>query len=449
MSQHELRPVSTDHHASPDLSVSQEESPDANLQSLPPADHGKAACRLLLAAFIFEALLWGFPLSFGVFQAYYSQIPEFAGNPFISVVGSVASGISYIAAPIMIPITKRYSKHRKHMILIGWPICLLALIAGSFAKNLGTLILTQGVMYGLGFVVFYYPILSFVNEWWVERRGMAYGLLCSASGVSGAVFPFAIEQLLHKYGYQTTLRAIAIGLAVLTGPLIPFLKGRVPETSSGASSSSRTDWTFLKTSTFWTYNISNLAMGFGFFFPALYLPSYAANLGLSPTKGALLLATMSVSQVLGQMSFGYASDWKKSIDALAITASFVAAVIAFAGWGLARSFGPLVVFSIFYGFFGTGYTALWGRMGTKISDDPSAAFAAFGLLNLGKGIGNVLAGPIGGGLVRRGNMYEQGYGTGKYERVVIFTGVCMAVSALVIVVARSIAAGKRLGWRSD
>jgi hypothetical protein len=40
--------------------------PDQTI-SLPLTDRGLAAWRLLLAAFIFEALLWGFPLSFGVF----------------------------------------------------------------------------------------------------------------------------------------------------------------------------------------------------------------------------------------------------------------------------------------------------------------------------------------------------------------------------------------------
>lgn len=68
------------------------------IPSLRRADGGGAAWRMLLAAFVFEALLWGFPLSFGVFQNYYSQLPEFKGDPFIAVVDTTASGISYMAA---------------------------------------------------------------------------------------------------------------------------------------------------------------------------------------------------------------------------------------------------------------------------------------------------------------------------------------------------------------
>lgn len=87
--------------------------------SLPPADNGGAAWRILLSSFLFEALLWGFPLSFGVFQDYYTHSPQFKDNPYVSVVGTVASGLTHMAAPIIIPLTKRWAKWRRLMIWIG------------------------------------------------------------------------------------------------------------------------------------------------------------------------------------------------------------------------------------------------------------------------------------------------------------------------------------------
>jgi MFS family permease len=377
---------------------------------------------------VFEALLWGFPLSFGVFQNYYSQIPEFKGDPFIAVVGTTASGISYMAAPIMIPFIKRFSTYRRSMIWIGWPLCLLGLLAGSFARTPATLIFTQGIMYGVGFSIFYYPIISMVNEYWIARRGMAYGVLCSASGVSGAVMPFCINVLLRKYGYPTTLRVMAIGLCVGTGPLIFFLKGR----TLGDGAASRTDWSFLKAPRFWIYNVSNFAMGLGYFFPSLYLPSYASSNGLSTTDGAILLTTMSISQVLGQMSFGYLSDGKLPLDLLAISSTLVAATAVYGCWGIAHSIRLLMTFSLLYGFSAAGYTALWGRMGTSVSSEPTGAFAAFGFLNFGKGVGNMLAGPVGGALLKE-MVHVGSYGCTKYESVVLFTGSCMIVSSMTIV----------------
>ncbi|OAR01883.1 hypothetical protein LLEC1_05529, partial [Akanthomyces lecanii] len=190
-------------------------------QHLPPVDGGIAAWRLLWAAFMFEACLWGFPLSYGVFQQYYSTIPEFAGNRYIGVVGTIASGLGYLGAPVVMPLIQRKQQWLRPMIWIGWPVCILSLVAGSFATTLEVLILTQGAAYGLGFLIFYYPILHMVSEYWVARRGMAYGILCGASGISGTVMPFVVQALLARYGYATTLRAVAVALVVLTGPMIP------------------------------------------------------------------------------------------------------------------------------------------------------------------------------------------------------------------------------------
>lgn len=394
--------------------------------SLPAVDGGGAAWRLLLAAFVFEALLWGFPLSFGVFQDYYAHLPAFKNSPYISAIGTTASGISYLGAPLATPLIRRWAMYRRHMILFGWPLCILGLVAGSFANTLGTLLLTQGVMYGIGFIIFYYPILSMVDEFWVRRRGMAYGLLCSASGASGAVTPLVIQALLRRFGYRTTLRAVAVALVALTGPLIPLLRGRLEQRHTVGL---RTDWSFLKRPLFWTYSMSNLWMGMGYFFPSLFLPSYASLIGLDASKGALLLTLMSISQVAGQFTFGYISDKKVPLNILVTIASSTAAIVTLSIWGLARSMVSLIFFALLYGFFGAGYTAMWARMVTAISDEPSASQAMFGLFCFGKGIGNILTGPISAGLLRWSD-HSARYGYGMYQAIVIFTGVCLLLSVV-------------------
>lgn len=121
--------------------------------SLPPYDGGKAAWSLLLAAFVFEALLWGysyiplfhrfddllitpigFPLSFGVFQDFYAQLPQW-NERYVSVIGAFASGISYLAAPIAIPFTNRFCKYRRHMILFGCKSALALRVRGKLRKQ--------------------------------------------------------------------------------------------------------------------------------------------------------------------------------------------------------------------------------------------------------------------------------------------------------------------------
>lgn len=308
-------------------------------------------------------------------------------------------------------------------------LCISGIVGASFCSTVETLILTQGVAYGIGFVIFYYPILGMVNEFWIARRGMAYGLLCSSSGASGAVMPFLMQALLEQYGYRTTLRATAVALFVLTGPLIPLLNGRLPY--SAQTTTSRPDWTFLRTPLFWIYSVSNVAQGLGYFFPSLYLPSYVASLGLDSKHGALLLALMSVSQVLGQFTFGALSDRHLPVGVLTSVSTVTAGVAALTLWGLATSFPLLVVFALIYGFFAAGYTAMWARMSTAVTSDAITMPIVFGLFNFGKGIGNVLAGPISSNLLFRGTSLGS-YGADKYMPLIVFTGCSMLFGSLTL-----------------
>jgi MFS family permease len=101
-----------------------------------------------------------------------------------------------------------------------------------------------------------------------------------------------------------------------------------------------------------------MIQGLGYFFPSLYLPSYATSIGLSSAQGTLLLALLSVSRVLGQFSFGYLSDHKLPLNLLVITSTLISAIASLALWGLARSLAVLLLFSFIYGFFGAGYAAM-------------------------------------------------------------------------------------------
>ncbi|KAL8995898.1 MAG: hypothetical protein Q9169_004472 [Polycauliona sp. 2 TL-2023] len=391
------------------------------VQQLKPADGGIAAWKVLFAAFMFEAILWGFPISFGVFQNYYTELEEFHNNPHITIVGTMASGIPYLGALVMAFIVRRYQRYRLYMIWTGWPLCIIGLLASSFVNSIGALIMTQGILYGLGFLIFYYPIISIINEWWIQRRGMAFGIISSAAGVSGIAMPFIIESLLEKYGHRITLRAVAVGIAILTGPLIPFMKSRLPP--SQTSVATRQDWSFARSPLFWVYSIANIAQGLGFFFPSLFLPSFATSIGLSSRHGALLLALMSLAQVLGQCLFGLLSD-RVDLNTLLLLSTVVAAVATFTSWGIAHGLGPLIAFALLFGFFAYGFCSLRARMGTAISEEPTAALATFSIFVFCQGFGNVLAGPISAALLSDAVKRNE-YGLLRYQGMILFTGSCI------------------------
>jgi hypothetical protein len=63
---------------------------------LPPMDGGMDAWLFLAACFAMEALVWGFAFTYGVFQAYYSEIPQFKDSGNIAVVGTCAMVRTYL-----------------------------------------------------------------------------------------------------------------------------------------------------------------------------------------------------------------------------------------------------------------------------------------------------------------------------------------------------------------
>ncbi|KAL1303780.1 hypothetical protein AAFC00_007117 [Neodothiora populina] len=400
-----------------------------NDQSLERTDGGYSAWRFLCAAFVFEAVLWGFPLSFGIFQDYYTRLPQFSQSPYITYIGTISTGITYIGAPLMLPFIGRYPKYQRHMIWGGWVLCICGLLAGSFADTATGLIMTQGVLYGTGYLIVFYPIVSMMNEWWVARRGFAWGIMLGASGASGVVFPFIIQSLLARYGYKTTLGSLTVATTILTGPLLPLFKKRLPPPQTIVTT--RTDWAFLRKPLFWLYVVSTVAQSLGFYLPALYLPSYASSIGSDSRKGALLLALMSVTQVLGQLTYGYLSDGRVSLNLLLLSSSAVAAISSFTLWGLARSLPPLVCFGLVYGFFAYSYMAMRVRMGTMVSPDPTAAMTPFSIFSFAQGIGNILAGPISASLLSSMTDLSD-YGYHRYKGIIVFTGSAMVLSVLII-----------------
>ena len=60
---------------------------------------------------------------------------------------------------------------------IGFVIMCLALALSSFAKNTTHLIASQGVVYGVGASLAYAPTIVFMDDWFVRRKGLAFGIM--------------------------------------------------------------------------------------------------------------------------------------------------------------------------------------------------------------------------------------------------------------------------------
>jgi hypothetical protein len=177
----------------------------------------------------------------------------------------------YLAAPIVYTILRKFSHWRKRCSVIGFIILLGSLVGASFANTIPQLVATQGIMYAVGGSLHYYPVFLYLDEWFVARKGMAYGVVWAGGGASGVAIPLIMQWILETYGFRTALRTWAIASTVLTLPCLYFMKGRLPD-QHASMGPRRTDFGFLKSSAFWILELGNMFQAFGYFMPSLYLP---------------------------------------------------------------------------------------------------------------------------------------------------------------------------------
>ncbi|KAA8650801.1 hypothetical protein EYZ11_007826 [Aspergillus tanneri] len=411
---------------------------DANERQLPPIDGGKDAWLFLAACFVIEALIWGFSFAFGIFQDYYSTHPPFAGSHNIAVIGTCAMGVSYILEPLTFGVLLAFPRLRRWASPLGFLIMCLALSISSLATSTTQLIVSQGVFYGLGANIAYTPTIIFMDEWFVRKKGLAFGIMWAGTGLSGVILPITFQWLLNEYGYKTTLRIWAVILFIMGAPLLYFVKPRVPISSS--TQMRPLNFSFLRHRSFHIYQLGNTLEALGFFLPTIYLPSYARSLGASSLPASLTAILFNVGSVFGCIAMGTLVDrYHATTCILVSTAGSTIAV--FLLWGVSASLTPLYIFCVAYGLFAGSFTSTWPAVWKAIRQHEGFADPGlvFGFLCAGRGIGNVVSGPLSEALMKVnwrgvGGAYGSGYGG-----LVVFTGVSAFLGGVSVL-------GRSLKW---
>ncbi|KAK3068029.1 hypothetical protein LTR53_014714 [Teratosphaeriaceae sp. CCFEE 6253] len=424
------------------LEASEDESETSSI-TLPPVNRGRGAWSCLLGCWLVEAMIWGFPLAFGVFQRSYSSNDLFKDSSNIATIGTLDAGIAYLGMPLVNPVALRWPQHRRAMAVFGWVLCLVGLIGASFATNVTHLLLSQGLLYGVGWVICYTPQLFIINEWFVDKRGLAYGILFGASGVTGLVIPVTIDWLLERYGFRTALRVYAIAIVVLSGPGLFLIHPRMPVSNHAKTATRNRDHTVLRTMRSFATSLHFLIMaaaifvqGLGFFLPNIYIPSYADALGLSTTAGSSLLAWVSLSQVAGQLWQGWVSDKVNIYIPLSISA-LIPGLSTLLLWGPAKGMTYLIPFALIWGFFSASYSVLFTRVCSFLTeqhrwgqDHDDISMLLYGFFNFERGVSLLMEGPLSSWLIGQDRPIDGNrYGLGRYASVIEFT-VLSLLSAL-------------------
>jgi MFS family permease len=355
------------------------------------------------------------------------------------------NGVMYLSMPFLFAIfTNRLARWRRTSAICGLLLSSAGLFLSSFSTSVWQLIITQGVLSALGSSLVYSPKTLYLDEWFLRRKGFAYGTILSSKNLVGVGTPFVVSALLSKFGFRTTLRIWA-GTVVLIGiPGIYLMRPRRSHIPSRDRHGRRIPWKFLCHPTFYVFQVSNIIFSSGYGLPQTYLSTYANKVvHLSTTSSSLMLTLFNAPGIVAGVGFGLLCDglsfgggYSMSVFAVTCMSALGSALPVFFLWGLSSNNGiaMLSLFSILYGFFAGGYSATWGGVIKEIEreaidrDEAIDTGIVYGLMNGGRGVGYMVGGFAGVELLKAGAVQESGkwgHGT-EYGSMILFTGLCAA-----------------------
>lgn len=343
----------------------------------------------------------------------------------------------YIGSPFVYAVCRLYPRQARWFTLAGLIIASLGLAMSSFCNSVPQLIGTQGILFGVGGCIAYCPCTLYIDEWFVRRKGLAYGIVWSAAGVGGVILPPILEALLDNLGFQTATRICAGILFACSAPLSFFIKPRLPH--SAVIHRRPLDMRFVKSKLYCLHQLANVVQATGYFLPSIFLPTYArTTFGTSTFLSALTVMLLNISITIGFIIMGSLSD-KLPVTTCMIISSAGAAISALLIWGLSTSLPALYVFCVLYGIFAGSWAAIWpgimrdvSQRGESEGHGQADPVMVHGHLCVGRGVGNIISGSLGDSLTRgmpwQGKVIG-GYGSG-FGILILYTGLTGLVSGM-------------------
>ncbi|KAK1985472.1 major facilitator superfamily domain-containing protein [Colletotrichum cereale] len=323
------------------------------------------------------------------------------------------------------------------MMWTGMVLVVASSLGAAFSTSALQVIMTQGLMYGISSGLLFAPCLSFVDEWFSKRRGLANGIFFGAPNIAAAGLSPIFSVLLKRFGPRTTLIGWAVFTSVIISLGILSVRSRRTNKEELAIAAIRKTSSLrrvFKRPVFWLFVFSMTLQSLANNLPANYLPSYATDLGVSPEKGALLVTFLSLFGIIGQISMGALTDAIGPMIPMLLS-TLVSSFAVFVVWGLGKYYWNMVIASILFGAFAFSFMVLRSHMAAVVVKDSSRTneetFVS-GILLFTRGVIGVASGYIAAAVLQNSDHIgvQPGYGAGKWRPFIILVGTTMTAATL-------------------
>ncbi len=264
------------------------------------------------------------------------------------------------------------------------------------------------------------PVSTMINNWFKEKRGLAMGIVFTATGLGGLIFNPLGNWLILTYGWRATIIILGtiIGLVSVPTSIIimrkqPGDKGLYPDGVTAPAENEPeiiqgyTPGEFVKTGTFWF-------LAFMIFFLNVlnsgvqqHLIPYLTDIGHSPTFAANIMALYLGMTVFGKLSLGQISDRKGLKTGLILFCSILTAGIMIL-FGT-RIVAVAIIWGMVYGF-GNAVQTVMPPLITAACGGLKHFAPIYGIVAIFQTVGTGLGVPLSGYLYDRFGNYNLAFG---------------------------------------
>ncbi|WWC90128.1 uncharacterized protein L201_005061 [Kwoniella dendrophila CBS 6074] len=384
---------------------------------------------VLICCVVLAGCTMGWNMNYGVFQEYYAtNIFPTTKSAILVLPGCFNGFFMNFSAFLSGRMGDRYGF--KRVLYASASIFWLGLFLASWSTKLWQLALTQGVIAGFGQGLALPLFMSLPSQWFYKRRGLASGIAIGGAGLGGGTITLVARQLLTAVGYKKTL--LILSFVELVSMLIAAFFLRTRPTSPEARSGKTAPWVdrnVVKTGAFWSIMIGTVVGTTGYAMPYNFLSQYTkANFTINdPILLALPTTLLAYMVCVGRALVGFVADQIGPLNTY-ILVFFCSGIIQFALWLTAKSFGGVLAFAIMFGLIAPGFSGILPQIIVQLFG-PANLATNVGLILLSGAPGNLINGPIGGGI------YDA-TGRTTFKYTIMFGGAMQIAGAILACYAR-------------
>ncbi|EAT33471.1 AAEL014258-PA [Aedes aegypti] len=180
--------------------VSTETSSEDDEEGPPDGGYGWV---IVFGAFSVQFWVAGLVKSYGVlYVEILENFPDSSATT-ASWIPAILSALCLALAPVSSALCQRFSP--RIVVIIGGVFCALGLTMSYFATSLYHLLLTFGVLTGIGGGLSTTPGIVIVSQYFEKRRALANGITISGTAAGSFIFPMLIERLIQLFGFHGTI----------------------------------------------------------------------------------------------------------------------------------------------------------------------------------------------------------------------------------------------------